>query len=286
MRAALRCLIPLLLLAGAGRSRSETPVLELIPENAPAGFGIRNLDDLQKKGDKLIKDSGWQAPARPSELFTAAYNFLGIKDGVDTKGSAALILANPKEAGNENPWDNGSVIQLIVVAVPFTDADKMAANFGIAKGDSQTGHAGPRQGDQFRPVLLSPRPARFPGRLRQGGPECREGQIGGQHADGGPAALFADSDMLLHVGTEAWGKLWQDFLQDLEKNLPDLKEGIDPEAIRQLRDGLSALRFVQTGLRLRDEGVLLQAVAVFDPKKSAAAAKLLSALRPGRALPI
>jgi hypothetical protein len=137
MRLSIRGMLLLVFLGWMCAARAETPILELIPANAPLGIGIRNLDDLQKKGDKLVQDTGWQAPMRPSEVCAQLYDFLGVRNGLDTKGSAAVMFANPTEAGIATNWNGIDVLELVVVAIPVADADKMAANFGIAEGKLQ-----------------------------------------------------------------------------------------------------------------------------------------------------
>src|SRR6266851_5612881 len=104
--------------AGAG-------ILDVIPEDAAAAFAIRDLNGLKKKGDKFIADSELKLPIRPSQLFDMAYTFLGITGGVDEKGSAAILLANPATVGVGKDWQ--AFEQLIVIAVPFSDRDQMAA---------------------------------------------------------------------------------------------------------------------------------------------------------------
>src|SRR5262249_10194917 len=111
----------LFLLLLAAPAPAGPDVLDLVPENAVAGLGVRNLVELRKKGDKLIADAEWKAPLRFSDLFDQLYQFLGIHQGLDPNGAAAVVIAHPKDAGREGPFQLGQLQRLIVVAVPFDD---------------------------------------------------------------------------------------------------------------------------------------------------------------------
>src|SRR4051794_13344036 len=79
-----------LLLAPCGVSAQ--PMLEILPQDATASIAIRDLDGLIKKGDKFLLDTKIDMPFRPSDLFKSANDFLGIKQGLNKKSAAAVIL--------------------------------------------------------------------------------------------------------------------------------------------------------------------------------------------------
>src|SRR5690606_30945960 len=99
--------------------------LELLPADSLAGVAIRDLDDLKQKGDQFIKETELKVSLRPSELFEEAYRFLGVQAPgvVDRRGSAAIVLANPKTVGEELGLRN--LDSYIVVALPFSNRDRI-----------------------------------------------------------------------------------------------------------------------------------------------------------------
>src|SRR5205814_4939737 len=61
------------------------------------------------------------------------YTFPAVTTGLDEEGKVARLVAEARSIGVEEVSKN--ILELIVVAVPFTDRDAMADNFGIKKGD-------------------------------------------------------------------------------------------------------------------------------------------------------
>src|SRR5436305_8928792 len=118
--------------AWAGAATAAPDVLDLIPEDAAGAVAIRNLTELHKKGDKFLDETELKVSLRPSQLFDMAFDFLGLTRGVDRNGAAAIVAANPVKAGHKDLSASG--LDILVVAVPFTDRDEMASNFDIAAG--------------------------------------------------------------------------------------------------------------------------------------------------------
>src|SRR5437870_4907911 len=130
-----RLAIMLTLLAcfvGANITRAADP-LDVIPQNAAGAIVVRNPKELGKKGDRFIAETDIKMPLRPSQLVDQLYTFLGITTGLDAEGTVALLVAEAESIGAEEVSKN--ILELIVVAVPFTDRDAMADNFGIKKDD-------------------------------------------------------------------------------------------------------------------------------------------------------
>src|SRR5206468_4755239 len=72
-----------------GPARAQNPGLDLIPEDALAGFAIKNLDDLRAKGDKLAKEL--QIPERSLARLTDLFKGTSLEKGMNMKGPAAFV---------------------------------------------------------------------------------------------------------------------------------------------------------------------------------------------------
>src|SRR5437868_6120814 len=103
--------------------------LDVLPQDAALALSIYNIEALMKKGDKFIADTEIDVPLRPSQLFVMANQFLGVRQGLDKKGSAAIFLMRPEKGEERLGFNN--LNEILVPAIPFTDADEMAANFGL-----------------------------------------------------------------------------------------------------------------------------------------------------------
>jgi hypothetical protein len=268
----------LLLVCTALAPAAEGP-LDLIPADAGAAIVVRNLNDLKKKGDQFLADSGiGDNSLRFSQLFQQGYDFLGIKAGIDHDRPAAILLANPKAAGLDSNRGFG-LLNLLVVAIPFTDRDVMAANFGFGKGE-----------------LKPERPAA--GNNEHG--FATHFYVRGNHLFLGPhekavtlvaktrslaGELTADrrktldrADVLVHFGAAALPEMWKEFLQSIESRLEGKYEVQEKKAINQLRESLESVRFVTAGLRF-DGGLGINLVTVFPREGAETTRKFLTTLR-------
>src|SRR5262245_749349 len=115
----------------ANHAAAQT-MLELVPRESAASIAIRNLDELIERGDKLLNDTAIKVPIRPSQVFAIGTQFIGVNQGFDRKRPAAILLLAPDKDGHAN--DLQWLEKGLVPVLPFTDADAMAGNFGIAKG--------------------------------------------------------------------------------------------------------------------------------------------------------
>src|SRR5882762_3018401 len=85
-----------LILAGALPAAAQSP-LDHIPPDALGALVIRDLNDLQKKGDKMLDDMKVEKGARISTLLPLAFLGLGIPQGeLDLSRPIAIVVANPK----------------------------------------------------------------------------------------------------------------------------------------------------------------------------------------------
>src|SRR5947209_3032163 len=114
-----------------GRALAQNPGVDLIPEDALAGFAIKNLDALRAKGDKLAKDL--QTP-EPGPRLTDLFKSVKLEKGMNMKGSAAIVIPSLDKLGvklNNPPdlRDLGTLFIQIVVILPVEDVDAVASNF-------------------------------------------------------------------------------------------------------------------------------------------------------------
>src|SRR5215475_2113396 len=120
--------------------------LDLVTDDAAFGLVVRNLADVRDKGEKFFEDNDVdpnKAP-RPATLFKDLLKNLKIKDGLDEKGSVALVLPNLKKLGIERIDPNNfanilEVLMSLVLVIPVEDMDKMAGNFNLKKRDLESG---------------------------------------------------------------------------------------------------------------------------------------------------
>src|SRR4051794_39331532 len=134
--------LPLAILAATalpGPARAQNPGLDLIPEDALAGFAIKNLDDLRAKGDKLAKDL--QVPERFLVRLTDVFKATKLEKGMNMKGSAAILIPSLEKlrVKLKNPSDAETILKHLVVILPVEDADAIASNFGFKKGEWKPG---------------------------------------------------------------------------------------------------------------------------------------------------
>src|SRR5262249_16954790 len=133
--------LALLLAAPTAPAAPAPDVLDLVPEDAALALAVRNITDLKKKGDKLFADAGLKDVSlpRPSALFQQLYGARGIKAGLDEDAPAAAFVASARAAGLGKVPGDLRALQLVVIAVPFTDRDKIAGNFNISGDDLKEG---------------------------------------------------------------------------------------------------------------------------------------------------
>jgi hypothetical protein len=245
-------LLLLLVLVTAQPGVAQTP-LELIPRHAVVGIAIRDLDELIKKGDDFIRGAALQLPVRPSQLFDLGTQFLGVQRGLDRKAAAAVVLM-------------GDGLQHIVPILPFTDADAMAGNFGLAKGDLVPGKV--LRTNRGKNDVLVRHVVRTQDHVCLGDSEKTLERV--LASPSVSAALnpaqrqrFAGSDVLLHLG----GKVWQN--GDLRR-LPQL--GDDPrekDFAKQLSAALKEIDGATAGFRI-DAGLDMHLLMTAPPAGQAA----------------
>jgi hypothetical protein len=277
-------LVALVVLADAA---SAAGPLDLIPHDAVLSLSIRNLNELKAKGDKLLADKDIDRfvrdrlllGTRPSELFDKGYECLGVENSVDRDGSAAIFLANPKIL-NVDP-SGLEILQLIVVALPFRDVDKMAASLGLEKGalkpDVSIGLAKPKF-DFFRVACVHGKHVYLGNRSKVIDAVVKARRL----SDELPAArrkTLEAADVLLHGSPLPWRDDWKSSLSDWERNLR-LTDPREQAAAHQLAQALEQLRYAFVGFRV-DDGVGFHFATVFNKDGAAAVKEFLTALRGG-----
>ena len=126
--------------SGGPRAAVDIPVLKLVPDNALAVVIFKNLSQLDEKLTQLGQKAGLPLPPN---MLAMAHEKMGLKDGLDDKGSVVLAVLP-----GEGPLDKAP--PSAVLFLPVTDYDKF-----IAQLDPQKGSDGVSQ-IQFGPGPRSP----------------------------------------------------------------------------------------------------------------------------------
>jgi hypothetical protein len=242
-------------------------MLDLIPHDAAAGVVIRNLTDLRKKGDKFIAETDLQTPIRPSELFSMAYNFLGIRGGVDEDGSAAIVLLSPEKRGKD--IDFGDLEKLLVGIVPIGDHDKLAANFGFKPGGLVPNKIMPTTAQNFGKVVYVRGKHLILANHTTALERYTQAKPVGADLSAVQRKSFNQSDIVLHLGPRAWADQWKQFLREVEKNLEKPEDVQEQKIVRQLIDSLADPPYGIAAFRL-DGGLSVNFVAVFGKENKIA----------------
>jgi hypothetical protein len=258
--------------------------VDLIPEDAAGGIAIRNLADLIKKGDKFVEAGGLGDSLRPSQLFTFLYAFQGIKDVVDQDAGAAVLIANPELLGVKLFDNNGApsfpdVLNLLVIVVPFKDADKIGACFNIEKGALQPGKVVKGEGKNDIGKFFTVRDKH----LIYGNNEKVVTAVAKAKPTG--SALAADrrkalneADGVLHLSPKVLGDHWTTFLKEMETELTKNADDTEQRAAHQLTESLTDIRYLLATMHI-DDGLGVSLLTVFPKEKNEATKKLLAAFQ-------
>ena len=264
--------------------------LDLIPADASFALLVKSLAGVRDKGEQFFKDNDvdpGKAP-QPTRLFRDGFRWLKIKQGIDEKGSAALLLPDLKKAGvtKVNFSDFGSLLNILsklVVVVPVADLDDMAGNFNLKKTDLRPGKVveGPSLFIgrsallvKSKHLLLGLGDRKAVRLIARGRPLARE-------MSRRQVEAFAGADVVLHFGPEAWGEVYRGLLADLRRALTLPESKADNKVVDQFVAALSKVRFVTGGLTLGRQSSI-DLVASFGKGKDAEEAlKFLASVRGG-----
>ncbi|MSU79429.1 MAG: hypothetical protein EXS16_15230 [Gemmataceae bacterium] len=268
-------LLPLALLLALAPSLHAQAVLDVLPQDAAAAIAIRDLDSLLKKGDKFLDETTIRMPLRPSKLFEEANNFLGIRGGLNRKGSAAIVLMSPpgKERIGLQHLEN-----LLVPVIPYVNADEMADNFGIAKGKLPLKTVHVTKGGMLRHNAMRTKDHFY---LSSSSETLRRVLRSKSLADDltpEQRKPFDASDIVIHLGRYFWEKEVAEvrLAEDLMRQNPDLR---DDGYAKRLATAITEIRNAVLGFRI-DDGLDAQLLATFP--KGGAGEKLLASLRDQR----
>jgi hypothetical protein len=136
---ATRSLLGCVVLVGlAGTLWAEPPLpLDLIPEDACIGIGVRNLEELRARSDRLFGKRDGPLP-RPSQLLDQAFALLRLPWKVNEKKASALVCLSGKLGGfaaNANP-DNNFTIGAVLAPQSLEEAAK---KYGVNVEDLKKG---------------------------------------------------------------------------------------------------------------------------------------------------
>lgn len=261
-----------------------TGTLDLIPENALAAVVLRSPNDLGKKGDQLFKDLDFDPV--PGETPSSALNklidflignFVGVRQGLDLDGSMAVIVP-PEPEGKEPKVE--ALLGNLVLALPVSDREQMAANFGFAKGELPEGkvRAAKKGVNDKAPKVVALRGRHIflatHERILQ--PLLQARPLAGRLSEG-QRATFDAADLLVYVNPQSQ-KEWQGFRNDVEATSKRwTSDPQDRKTIEQFLKSLGHLNFILAGGRL-DQGFGLNVLLALDDK-AAEVKELLGALR-------
>jgi hypothetical protein len=264
--------------AWASTAAAAPDALDLVPEDALAAVTVRNLTELRKKGDKFLDESELKVSLRPTQLFDFAFTWLGATRGLDRDGTAAIIVANPEKVGHKDRH-RGNGLEVFVVAVPFTDRDQMASNFGIAAGALKPDTMVKGKGDNFGRFFYARGKHLFFGNDEKAVAGVAKGKPVGGALSAAQRRQFAGCDVVVHFGAAVWGDDWKNFLEATASRLKDTEDG-NSKVAEELLDSLRTLRFALAGFRI-DDGLGVSLLAVFPRDEKGPARKFLRDLAAG-----
>src|SRR5262249_10167183 len=245
-RTALTCVF---LTAWTSTAAAQTSMLDLIPGNASAGVALRNLNDLRKKGDKLLVDANLQLPLRPTQLFDILFRELGITGGLDHDGTVALVLAPPEKKEEGVTLQN--LEQLLVLILPCADRDRLAQNFGITKGTLKPNQMTPGGKGRFFGRFFYARGRHlYLGNSAGAIDRVVRGKPAGGDLPAKERRAFNESDIVLHLGVRAWAEDWKSYLKELENSFGKGDDPAEKQVVRQLLDCLAGARYGVGALRI------------------------------------
>ena len=269
-----------LALVGAlgGKARAQADALDLIPSKAAAAIVIRDADDLRKKGDDFLKETGVNLPLRPTDALDFVKTFLGIKDGLDLRRPAAAVLLRPDNVATPVGMDD--LNNSLYIALAFTDLDKMAGNFGFAKEELKRNALAKVKvaNSNFAQFVLAQGNHLFLAATAAPLERLRNVQSLKSALSAEQRRTFADKDVLLHINPKALGVETTELANALAEELGKTADPQEKESGAQLMKALASLRFALGGMRV-DQGLALTLLTDFPADKDAPARTFLAGLR-------
>jgi hypothetical protein len=259
-------------------------MLDLIPADAAAAASIRSLADLKKKGDKFVADAELNVPLRPSQIFAEVYKALGIQGGIDEDGAGAIILLRPEGKDEEIGLQN--LEQLLVVVLPVSDLDQLAAGFGFKKGELKPNKIAegtiPNFPNQGKTYFYARGKHLYAAPHKKAIERAVAAKVVAAELTAAQKKSLAQADLLIHLGPKAFGNGWKQFLEDTEKTFGKGEDAEAHKVIKQFVASLAEVRFGFAALRF-DDGLGANFVAVFPNGEKSPSREFLKTLRAGPA---
>ncbi len=272
---------------------------DLVPVNAAAAFSVHNLTEFQAQGDVFLKNTGLekQFGFRPSQIFTMGFAFVGLNRGRDDSAPAGIFIANLIESRVLNPM-GGNEMELLVVAVGFSDRDAIAANFGLAKGEllpeTMTKITPIKGGIDLGKFLYTQGNHLYLGNNERAILSVVRGKRLSEVLTKPQMQRVARSDLILHLGTTAWGVGWAQAVQEVKKQVKTMKDkgqeidpdtGLSAEMIELMAQCMPAVQNFMFTAGIDEKGFELNQMTLFHPQAHPAVGKLLTMLRSWQKIP-
>ncbi len=237
--------------------------LDIIPEDVFVAIAIRNASELTKRGDEFIDKTGLRVPMRLTKAYGFVVDFLGIRDGLDKNGAAALMLFRPDVKEDA-----------VVLAVPVDDLKVMASNFGMSRERLLEGEVIDRRTIRDNrtqpPSFVRYVAVRGNHVLLGGDPKIVElaakGQTLGKSLPIDERETLAQDDILLYGNAKSARDEWGQQQVGLEKQLDDFPPD-EAKALRQVVAATNELSYIAIGASL-DMGLGATVVLRFQGRRS------------------
>lgn len=257
----------------SSRAGAQEGPLDLIPADALAAIAVRSPDELRKKGDELVRETGLKLDFRFSDAVDQLANWLGVGPGLDFKGPAVLF-ALPEEEWKQPDFNR--LLNTLVLTLAVEDRDKMAANFGYGKEEVPEGKVLPaKRKNGFFGAQFALRGQRvYLGNNRTVVESSLVAEPLRSRLSADQAEDFGKRDLLVHFNPRKVRSMWADFRKELTREFD--KFGEDPqekEAGQRFLDSLDHFRFVLAGARLA-KGIDFRVFVGLDEKQAAVRAFL------------
>lgn len=255
----------------AAQPQSAPGLFDVIPREAASALVVRSIHDVETRANQLLKDVEFNSPITPAQLIGMLYQALGIKDGIDEKTPAALVLLK-----GDN--DDGPAPENLVLILPIRDRDKLLEGYGLKPKAIKDGMVAETSVNGF----LSPRfLITYGNHLYLAQTENAIKRISGAKFTGCTAAeqqQFADADVFVLLSRQHRALLLGDYAGQLGTYFERRKDGEERRVGKLFAEGLGAGQHTLIGLRY-DAGARVRFQMAFDPKKDAAAREFLELLR-------
>lgn len=274
------CFIALTALSGFSQTalyseenKQPTSMLDFIPAEAAGSISIQNLKDVETRGQAMLKElnapNNWQI----SQFFRMGMGYLGIKQGIDDSGTFVLALM---------PWEGDDFNEIffegLVLRVPFTDADEIAANFALPEGSlvPEKIHKIDNRLNNSKGMYVSAKDGALLMSMSESAiRKFQKSKSIGDQLEIDSDRQLATSDILLHLNAHFLLRHTKQSKRGIERMLENLPE-FEREEVRQAsREMVHAAELVLWSCKI-DRGVNVSFRLTFDDTLSDQTRKLLA----------